>query len=198
MKEESSTIRLQKPFVRVYFLQWLHVLATSGSITKLWWIVSSPRESLLVVGERALHSLRRRNLDLSSLSLIDSLLAVALTSVNSALSCRSLPTLSKLPILSQRSQVPGYPITLMSLLLEDSLIGTTWWWGAQCNCPKPELWSQSQTWISGSRMWREGSSAILSLPEVTSATVPVSSQVQADLRFRKDSLPVKSQKLERY
>ena len=53
MKEESSTIRLQKPFVRVYFLQWLHVLATSGLITKPLWIVSSPRESLLVVGERA-------------------------------------------------------------------------------------------------------------------------------------------------
>ena len=61
---------------------------------------------------------------MSSLSLIDSLLAVALTSVNSALSSRSWLTLSKLPILSESSQVPGSPITLMSLLLEDSLIGT--------------------------------------------------------------------------
>ena len=52
--------------------------------------------------------------------------AVALTSVNSALSSRSWLTLSKLPILSESSQVPGSPITLMSLLLEDSLTGTTW------------------------------------------------------------------------
>ena len=53
-------------------------------------------------------------------------LAVALTSANSALSSRSWLTLSKLPILSESSQVPGSPITLMSLLLEDSLTGTTW------------------------------------------------------------------------
>ena len=53
-------------------------------------------------------------------------LAVALTSANSALSSRSWLTLSKLPILSESFQVPGSPITLMSLLLEDSLIGTSW------------------------------------------------------------------------
>ena len=36
------------------------------------------------------------------------------------------------------------------------------------------------------------------MPEVARASAPVSSQVQADLGFREDSLPVKRQKLKRY
>ena len=85
---------------------------------------------MLVLGERALHSLRRRNLNLSSLSLIDFLLAVALTSVNSALSFKSWPTVSKPPILTESSRFPGSLITLMRPILTRQFRGV-WRTGAE-------------------------------------------------------------------
>ena len=63
--------------------------------------------------------------------------------------------------------------------------------------PTPDSNYNSSTPSSGPPT-SQASSGIAALPEVARASAPVSSQVQADLGFREDSLPVKRQKLERY